>query len=173
MTQFANEYDLVDGIQMHEENPEHFHIPHDLLKKYLAVDQFIELRIDSPRFSVHPDAPEACTCPVCSGEARKPIIGHPIPMSLMKVQGTPVPSRGWGEDFWVRIVSRDGEQLQGRVDNHLHETKLHGVEFNDVIEFTFDHVLAIHPLHREALVLSMAPEEVKEFAIWLGSLRAE
>ena len=94
-------------------------------------------------------------------------------MSLMKVQGAPVPSRGWGEDFWVRIVSRDGEQLQGRVDNHLHETKLHGVEFNDVIEFTLDHVLAIHPLHREALVLSMAPEEVKEFAIWLGSLRAE
>ena len=41
------------------------------------------------------------------------------------------------------------------------ETKLHGVDFNDVIEFTLDHVLAVHPVHREALVLSMSPEDIK------------
>ena len=70
-------------------------------------------------------------------------------------------------------MARDGEQFQGRVDNRLHETKLHEIEKDSVIEFHENHVLAVHPIHREALVLSMTPEEVKEFAIWLGSLREE
>ncbi len=173
MAQFANDYDLVNGLEMHQENPEHFHIPHDLMKKYLTVGQFVELRIDSPRFSTHPDAPEACACPVCNGEATKPIIGHPFPLSLIDIQGDPIPSRGWGEDFWVQIVSRNGEQLQGRVDNQLYESNLHEVEFNSVIDFALDHVLAVHPIHREQLVLEMTPEEVKEFAVWLGTLRDE
>ncbi|MEC9097460.1 MAG: hypothetical protein VX776_12545, partial [Planctomycetota bacterium] len=82
----------------------------------------------------------------------------------------PIPSRGWGEDFWVQIVGRDADCLQGRVDNHLYETKLHEIEFGSIIEFTIDHVLAVHPIHREELVLSMAPDEVKEFAVWLGTL---
>ncbi|MBA61443.1 MAG: hypothetical protein CMJ76_03670 [Planctomycetaceae bacterium] len=171
MSQFSNDYELVNGFEMHEESPEHFHIPHDLLKKYLSVGQFVELRVDSPRFSSHPDAPQGCTCPVCNGEASKPIIGHPFPLSLINVQGDSLPSRGWGEDFWVQIVIRDGDQLQGRVDNHLYEKKLHEIEFNSIIDFTLDHVLAVHPIHREQLVLSMTPEEVKEFAVWLGTLR--
>lgn len=173
MSQFANEYDLVDGLQMHSENPEHFHIPHRLMKKYLGVGQFVELRIDSPRFSTHPDAPEACNCPVCNGEATKPIIGHPFPLTLINIEPDPVPSRGWGEDFWVEVVERDGNRLKGRVDNRLHETKLHKIEFNSVIDFQMDHVLAIHPIHREALVLSMNADEVKEFSIWLGTLRED
>lgn len=170
MAQFANDYELVNGMEMHQENPEYFHIPHALLKKYLAVGQFVELRIDSPRFSKHPDAPAGCACPVCNGEATKPILGHPFPVSLINVPLDPIPSRGWGEDFWVQIVGRDADCLQGRVDNHLYETKLHEIEFGSIIEFTIDHVLAVHPIHREELVLSMAPDEVKEFAVWLGTL---
>lgn len=173
MAQFANDYDLVNGIELHQENPEHFHIPHNLMKKYLAVGQFVELRIDSPRFSTHSDAPDACACPVCNGEAKKPIIGHPFPLSLINIQSDSIPSRGWGEDFWVQIVSRNGDQLEGRVDNQLYESKLHEVQFNSVIKFTLDHVLAVHPIHREQLVLGMTAEEVKEFAVWLGTLRDE
>ena len=173
MSQFANEYDLVDGVAMHLENPDYFYIPHRLMKKYLTLGQFVEVRIDSPRFSTHPDAPESCSCPVCNGEATKPIIGHPFPLTLVNIEPDQVPSRGWGEEFWVEIVARDGEQFQGRVDNRLHETKLHEIEKDSVIEFHENHVLAVHPIHREALVLSMTPEEVKEFAIWLGSLREE
>ncbi len=173
MAQFANEYDLVNGVEMREENPEHFHIPHPLLKKYLSVGQFVELRVDSPRFSTHPDAPAACACPVCAGEATKPIIGHPFPHSLVPVTGDPVPSRGWGEDFWVQIVERDGERLRGRVDNYLYETRLHEIEFDSHIEFSLNHVLSVHPLHRETLVLCMSPEEIKEFAVWLGTLNKD
>ena len=43
---FANGYELVDGVQMHAENGDHFQIPHPLLKKYIRADQFVELRID-------------------------------------------------------------------------------------------------------------------------------
>ena len=65
--QFANGYALVNGVEMHAENPDNFQIPHPVLKKHVAVGQFVELRIDSPRFSVHEDAPEKCTCPTCNG----------------------------------------------------------------------------------------------------------
>jgi hypothetical protein len=51
--QFANGYQLVNGVARHAENPENFHIPPDVFKKHLRPGQFVELRIDSPRFSVH------------------------------------------------------------------------------------------------------------------------
>ena len=56
---------------MHAENPENFQIPHPVLKKHAGVGHFVELRIDSPRFSVHEDAAEKCYCPTCLGEATK------------------------------------------------------------------------------------------------------
>ena len=54
----ANGYELVNGVAMHEQNGDRFQIPHDVLKKQIRADHFVELRIDSSRFSVHPDAPE-------------------------------------------------------------------------------------------------------------------
>ena len=132
---FANGYELVDGVQMHAENGDHFQIPHPLLKKYIRADQFVELRIDSPRFSVHPDAPEQCTCPICEGEATKPILGHEHPATLVPLPLQQVPSRGWGEEFWVEVIERDDCWLRGRVDNHLYETKLHGLNEGDEIVF--------------------------------------
>ena len=74
---FPNGYDLVDGVTMHAENPEHFQIPHPVLKKHVSVGHFVELRIDSPRFSVHDDAVEKCYCSTCNGEATRPMFGHP------------------------------------------------------------------------------------------------
>jgi hypothetical protein len=66
--QFTNEYQLVNGVAMHAENPENFHVPPDVIKRHVRPGQFVELRIDSPRFSVHEDAAEKCSCPSCNGE---------------------------------------------------------------------------------------------------------
>lgn len=100
----ANGYELVDGVAMHAENGKRFQIPHPVLKKHIDIGQFVELRIDSPRFSVHEDAPEKCTCPTCNGEITKPILSHEHPATLLPLPTQNVPSRGWGEDFWVRVI---------------------------------------------------------------------
>ena len=76
------------------------------------------------------------------------------------------------------FLARELQTLLARVGSVASSTddvinSFNGVDFNDVIEFTLDHVLAVHPVHREALVLSMSSEDVKEFAVWLGSIRDE
>lgn len=111
----TNGYELVDGVVMHAENGERFKIPHSVLKKHVGVGHFVELRIDSPRFSVHEDAPEKCTCSTCNGEATKPILHHEQPATLVPLPRQTVPSRGWGEDFWVRITVREGQFFKGVV----------------------------------------------------------
>ena len=45
----ANGYQLVNGVAMHAENPENFHIPPDVIKRHVTRGQFVELRIDSPK----------------------------------------------------------------------------------------------------------------------------
>lgn len=170
---FANGYELVDGVAMHAANGDRFQVPHPVLKKHLAPGQFVELRIDSPRFSVHPDAPEKCVCPACQGEATKPILRHEQPASLRPLPPQDVPSRGWGEDFWVEITGREADHFTGRVDNPLCESRLHGLTLNDEILFHSDHVLAVHPLHRPELVGQMSAEDLKLLAQWLGTMRDE
>lgn len=125
--QFANGYALVNGVEMHAEYGDRFQIPHDVLKKHVRAGYFIELRIDSPRFSVHEDAPVKCTCPTCNGEATKPILRHDHPETLVKLPEQRVPSRGWGEDFWARVAEREGEYFAAVVDNPLYEARLHGL----------------------------------------------
>jgi len=166
---FPNDYQLVNGVAMHKENGDRFQIPPDVIKKYVTVDQFVELRVDSPRFSVHEDSPEKCFCESCLGEASKPILQHENPASLVNVPAHTVPSRGWGEDFWVRITGREGQYFEGRVDNPLHEARLHEINLGDEIFFHADHLLAIHDIHRQELVLSMEPQDLKRLAQWLGS----
>ena len=167
--QFGNGYELVDGVAMHAENGDQFQIPHPLLKKHVDVGHFVEVRIDSPRFSVHPDAPEKCTCPSCNGEATKPILRHEHPAALRPLPDQNVPSRGWGEDFWVQVAEREGNCLKATVDNPLYEARLHGLRLGDEIVIREEHILAIHGVHREELVLSMDADELKEFAQWLGA----
>lgn len=167
---FANGYQLIDGVQMNAENGDRFQIPHPLLKKYIRADQFVELRIDSPRFSVHPDAPEQCTCPICEGEATKPILGHEHPATLLPLPLQQVPSRGWGEDFWVRVTDHRDQFFAGVVDNPLYEARLHELELGSQVVFHEDHVLAVHGSHREELVLAMEPEDLRAFIEWLGTL---
>jgi hypothetical protein len=165
--QFPNEYELVNGVAMHAENGERFQIPPDVLKKHVAVGHFIELRIDSPRFSVHEDAPEKCQCPSCNGELTKPILRHEQPASLVPLPAQNVPSRGWGEDFWVRVSEREDQVLRGIVDNPLYETRLHGLQDHDEVLFHEDNILAIHDLHRQELVLAMDEADLKELVKWL------
>ena len=166
---FPNGYELVDGVAMHQENGDRFQIPPDVIKDYVAIGQFVELRIDSPRFSVHEDSPEQCYCESCRGEASKPILRHEHPSSLVGEPPQAIPSRGWGEDFWVRITARDAQHFVGIVDNPLYEARLHGVSEGDAIAFHANHLLAVHDIHRQELVMSMAPEDLRVLARWLGS----
>ena len=166
--QFANGYELVDGVAMRRQNGSQFQIPHAVLKKHIAEGFFVELRIDSPRFSAHAD--ETCQCPSCSGTMTKPVLGHEQPASLSPVPPQSVPSRGWGEDFWVCVLERDGDFFRGRVDNPLYEARLHDVHRNDEICFHADHVLAIHSTHRPEMVMNMGEADLKELVRWLGTL---
>ncbi len=169
--QFANGYALVDGVVMHAENGDQFQIPPDVIKKHVAAGQFVELRIDSPRFSAHEDAPEKCACPSCNGELKKPILRHEQPATLMPLPEQHVPSRGWGEDFWVKVTEHSGEFLKGTVDNPLVETRLHELHQGQEIVFHEDHILAFHDIHRQELVLGMNTADLKELAAWLDTQR--
>ena len=169
--QFANEYQLVNGVAMHAENPANFQIPPDVIKRHVKPGQFVELRIDSPRFSVHEDAAEKCTCPTCNGELSKPILRHNHPASLVPLPTQNVPSRGWGEDFWVRITERCDRFLRGVVDNPLIEARLHGLNQGVEIVFHEDNILAVHDIHRQDLVAEMDEVDLKELTQWLASLR--
>jgi hypothetical protein len=165
---FANGYELVDGVAMHALNGPRFLIPPPVIKRYVGVGQFVELRIDSPRFSVHEDAPQACTCPSCNGEMKKPILRHEHPASLRPLPDQNVPSRGWGEDFWVRVTEREGDVFRGRIDNPLYEARLHDLQQGDEILFHENHILAVHGIHRQELVGAMTPADRREFAAWLS-----
>lgn len=154
---------------MNAENGARFQIPPDVIKKHITNEQFVELRLDSPRFSVHEDSPEKCYCESCEGEASKPILRHENPASFVSIPPQNVPSRGWGEDFWVRITDREGQYFVGVVDNPLYEAKLHGIKQGDEVLFHADHLLAIHNIHRQDIVLSMEADDLKVLAQWLGS----
>lgn len=166
---FSNGYEFVNGVQMAAENPDNFQIPHPVLKKHIAVGQFVELRIDSPRFSVHEDAVEKCYCENCHGEASKPILGHQHPASLVPLPKQDVPSRGWGEDFWIQVTERDGAWFRGVVDNPLYEARLHELRQGDIVFFHEDHILAVHGIHRQELLIGMDETDLKVLAEWLGS----
>ena len=168
---FANGYQLVNGVEMHRENGDNFRIPPEVIKRNVNSGQFVELRIDSPRFSVHDDSLEKCSCPSCDGEMTKPILRHENPASLVPLPDQNVPSRGWGEDFWVRVTDRDGEFLKAVVDNDLAESRLHEIKLGDEIVIHEDHILALHPTARPQLLLSMDADDLKELAEWLGNQR--
>jgi uncharacterized protein YegJ (DUF2314 family) len=169
--QLANGYQLVNGVEMHAENPDNFQIPHPVLKKHVGVGHFVELRIDSPRFSVHDDAVEKCYCQTCNGEATKPILSHEHPASLVPLPKQDVPSRGWGEEFWVRVSEHDGDWFTGVVDNPLYEVRLHELHQGDSVCFHQDHILAVHGSHREGIVLGMDAADLKTLTQWLESMR--
>jgi hypothetical protein len=165
---FSNEYELVNGVLMHSENSDNFQIPPDVIKRQVRPGQFVELRIDSPRFSVHEDATQKCTCPSCNGELTKPILRHSHPVSLLPLPKRNIPSRGWGEDFWAKITERSGTFFRAVVDNPLAEARLHGLNQGSEIIFHEDHILAVHDIHRQELVAGMNEEDLKELTLWLA-----
>jgi hypothetical protein len=101
----------------------------------------------------------------------KPILRHEHPASLLPLPTQQIPSRGWGEDFWVRVTERDGRFLKGVVDNPLVEARLHGLKQGDELVFHEDHLLAVHQIHRQEIVLGMDTADLKELAQWLDSQR--
>lgn len=170
---FTNDYQLVNGVAMHAENLEYFHVPPEVIKRHVRPGQFVELRIDSPRFSVHDDAPARCSCPSCNGELTKPILKHDHPATLLPLPKQTVPSRGWGEDFWVHVTERSDSYFRGLVDNPLVEARLHGLKQGDEIFFNEDHILAVHDVHRQELVAGMDVADLRELAQWVGELRRQ
>jgi hypothetical protein len=82
-----------------------------------------------------------------------------------------IPSRGWGEDFWVKVSERDGDHFRGVVDNLLAEARLHGLNQDVEIIFHEDHILAVHDIHRQELVAEMDGADLKELTQWLAELR--
>ncbi|MBT5019374.1 hypothetical protein OAF98_03655 [Planctomicrobium sp.] len=168
--QFANEYELANGVELHRENGSRFQIPPDVIKRHLTAGQFVELRIDSPRFSIHEEDAVNCSCPNCDGEFSKPILRHEQPATLAPLPKQEVPSRGWGEDFWVKIEDQVDDYFIGPVDNHLVESRLHDISLGDQIVFHRDHILALHPIHRSEIVSRMDASDLKELATWLGEM---
>ncbi len=166
---FANGYELVNGVTMQAEMGARFQIANPWFKRYVDTGEFVELRIDSPRFSAHPDAPVHCTCPHCNEPATKPILGHEQPGSLLKISRQDVPSRGWGEDFWVRIIEREGEFCNGVVDNPLYEARLHQLNEGDQIIFHEDHILSVHAIHNNMIVARMNEKDLRDFVRWVKS----
>ena len=103
----------------------------------------------------------------------KPILRHEHPASLVVLPQQKIPSRGWGEDFWVRIAQRSGQHFKGFVDNPLAESRLHGLNQGDDVVFHENHILAVHDIHRQELVSGMDAAALKELAQWLGEIRRQ
>jgi len=99
----------------------------------------------------------------------KPILRHEHPASLCPLPDQDIPSRGWGEDFWVQVMERDGQFLKGKVDNPLVEARLHELRLGSEIVFHENHILAVHGSHRSEIVVGMNAADLKELAQWLGT----
>ena len=164
----ANGYELIDGVQMHELFGDRFQIPNWWFRKYVAIGHFVELRVDSSRFGV-PNPSSTESRPHVGNELSKPILCHDEPSTLEPTPRRLVPSRGWGEQFWVQITERDGRYLRGVVDNPLYESRLHGLFEGDSLLFTENHILAIHTVHNRKIMNSMAFSYFVDFMIWLRS----
>ena len=164
-----NGYVLIDGVEMNRRFGDRFAIVNQWFKKHVSVGEFVEVRIDSDRFSAHPDAEPGCPCELCGEEVSKPILSHEQPVSLLAVPPQEVPSRGWGEEFWVKVTERDDSWLRGVIDNHLYETKLHGLHEGDEIVFQVDHILSIHSSHNEAIMMRLSEDDRQQFSQWLMS----
>ena len=167
---FPNDYQLVDGELKHRENPEHFRIPPQVIKRQVNVGHFVELRIDSARFLAHEDVAEQCECPSCKGVISKPILRHEHPATLVPLPEQKIPSRGWGEDFWVPVIKREGDAFLGTIDNPLAEARLHGLSLGNQIVFHADNILAVHDVHRQELILAMNEADLKEMTLWLATV---
>ncbi|MBI85336.1 MAG: hypothetical protein CMJ81_19250 [Planctomycetaceae bacterium] len=165
--QLSNDYTLVDGVKMNAERGNRFKISNPWFRSHVDNGHFVELRIDSLRFSAHPDAPVNCTCPHCNEPAEKPILCHDEPASLLPIAKQSVPSRGWGEQFWVRIRERQGVWLAGDIDNLLYESRLHDLNRGDTLYFHQDHILIVHGTHHQEILSRLNNQELEALGEWL------
>ncbi len=166
-TQLPNGYALVDGVKMHAAQGDRFQIPHVAMRRHVAAGDFVEVRIDSARFSVPPDAHAQCDCPQCNEPTSNPILCHEEPGSLVPIPRQQVPARGWGEQFWIHVTAREGEWLTGLIDNRLHESRLHDLHQGDSLTIHEDHILAVHRSNHQDLLLRMSQDELVAFGQWL------
>ena len=87
----------------------------------------------------------------------------------MPVPEEDLPTRGYGEDFWVEITERSGQFFKGIVDNLLSETPLHELQKGDIIVFHEDHILNVYDTQIEAILYAMEVADGRKFAEWLVS----
>lgn len=167
-----NGYELIDGVKMHEQFGDRFQIPNWWFRKYVGDGDFVEVRVDSNRFSTPPDH-EPCDCEACGEPLSKPVLCHDEPSTLEPTPRQPLPSRGWGEQFWVLVTEREGPYLRGVIDNPLYEVHLHELQEGQTIVFTENHILAVHPVHNRDIMQRMEFADFVDFLIWLRSRRKD
>jgi len=173
LQQLPNGYELINGVESNALNGERFEISSPWFRHRVAPGQYVEVRIDSNRFSAHEDAhedaTEDCRCDFCDGSTDNPVLCHEQPASLVRIGRHAIPSRGWGEQFWVKVTARQDGRLSGVVDNTLYETYLHGLEFGDPIVFEEDHILTVHPSHDRDLLNNMDAADRADHLKWVRS----
>jgi len=165
--EMLNDYAFTDGVLKHAELGERFQVPPAPIRNNVGVGHFVELRVDSPRFSTHADADEQCQCGQCHEPAENPILCHEQPASFLKLPKQKIEARGWGEQFWAQITQVEYERIVGRIDNILYESNLHGLHEGDEITFHKNHILAVHPNNNREIILGLSEDELTEFGAWL------
>ncbi|MEO1996992.1 MAG: hypothetical protein ABGZ17_17125 [Planctomycetaceae bacterium] len=164
---FPNGYELINGVECNALYGERFGISSPWFRNSVGPGQFVEVRIDSNRFSVHEDADVDCRCDLCDGTTDNPVLCHEQPGSLVRIGRHAIPSRGWGEQFWVKIVERRGSRLRGIVDNTLYETHLHGLGLGDRVVFDEDHILTVHASHDPEILKNMCADDLQDHLKWV------
>ena len=170
--QFSNDYQLVNGVNMHTENPENFHIPPPVIKRHIRPCYFVELRIDSSRFSVHEDAAEKCSCPSCNGEMTNPILKHDHPSSLLLLPEQNVPSRGWGEDF-LGANNGNGPGATSVASLTIRSWKRDCTDLARAKRSFFPKTISwpFTTSTERSLCVGMDVDDIKELAQWVGKMR--
>ena len=86
---------------------------------------------------VERNAEHPATFPIPDEADRKAVmVGDHVKIGVEKIGGN-------GERFWVKVIRRDGDEIEGEVDNHLVFTDQHGIEFGDRLTFGPEHVLGL------------------------------
>ncbi len=85
LQELPNGYQLINGVTGHALYGERFEISNPWFRNSVVSGQFVEVRIDSDRFSGHEDATEDRRCDFCDARTDNPVLCHEPPASLVRI----------------------------------------------------------------------------------------
>jgi len=85
LQELPNDYQLINGVACNALYGERFEISSPWFRNSVVSGQFVEVRIDSNRFSRHEDATEDCRCDFCDARTDNPVLCHEQPASLVRI----------------------------------------------------------------------------------------